>query len=280
MKKTNYKNQKKRNRLIRGAIQLLFFVMAPSLFSAAFSGVRYIASQVHQLKLIEMTSFLQILLVLLVCTLLFGRFFCGYACAFGSLGDAVYGISAFLRRRIRKKFFRMPEKWMHILQNLKYMVLLLIVGLCFSGWYEKVSCADPWELFASFTAGNFSLSGKAIAAAILVTILIGMGIVPRFFCQFLCPMGAVFSLMPVIPSAILTKDRENCIKGCSACRKSCPAALDIEGFSGECFQCGACADTCPKGNIRTGIKRKFRGNEIPAVLIKAGILFAVCYPWM
>ena len=280
MKKLNLKTRKKRDRLIRAAIQLLFFVVAPSLFSAAFSGIRYIVTQIHELKLIEWTSFVQILVVLLIFTAVFGRFFCGYACAFGSLGDAVYELSSFLQRKLRKKVIKISDKTLHRLQHLKYLVLAGIVAFCYFGWYAKVSKADPWELFASFTSGNFSLSGKSIAAVLLFAIVIGMCIVPRFFCQFLCPMGAVFSFIPVLPASILTKDKNNCIKGCGLCRKNCPAALDIESFSGECFQCGACSNVCPKGNIKTGMKRRFRGNEVVAVLVKAAILFAVCYPWM
>lgn len=51
-------------------------------------------------------------------------------------------------------------------------------------------------------------------------------------------------------------------------------------FSGDCFQCGAGADTCPKGNIGLGEKRRFKGSEIMLTIIKAGVLFAICCPWM
>ena len=274
------KNRKKRNRLVRAAIQLIFFIIAPGLFSAAFSGVRYLITQIHDMELIEVTPFVSILLILLAYTVLAGRFFCGYACAFGTLGDTVYGISSFLQKKIRGKILRVPDGVLHKLQYVKYAVLAAILVLCFFGWYAKVSMADPWELFASFTSGSFSLSGHAAAACVLGAIIIGMCIVPRFFCQFLCPMGAVFAMMPVIPVSIVNKDSENCIKGCSACRRSCPASLDIDGFSGDCFQCGACADTCPKGNIGLGEKRRFKGSEIILTIIKAGVLFAICYPWM
>ena len=44
-------------------------------------------------------SFLDITALLLIITILFGRHFCGYACAFGSLGDALYELTAFIRAK-------------------------------------------------------------------------------------------------------------------------------------------------------------------------------------
>ncbi|MCB6994550.1 4Fe-4S binding protein [bacterium 210820-DFI.6.37] len=273
--------KKDRNRLVRAVIQIAFFFLAPGLFSAAFAGVRYLAGQIGGLELIEPTAFVKVLLILLAYTVVFGRFFCGYACAFGTLGDAVYEASAFLQRKLRKKKkpFKLPEPALRKLQYIKYILLVGILALCFLGYYSKVSKADPWELFASFIAGNFSLKGFLWAGIALGIILIGMCLVERFFCQFLCPMGAVFALMPTIPASVLVKDKENCIKGCSLCKRTCPMELSLEDPSGECIQCGSCTDACPKGNIGKGIKNR-KGNEIAAVVIKAAILFGVCYPWI
>jgi polyferredoxin len=68
-------------------------------------------------------------------------------------------------------------------------------------------------------------------------------------------MGAVFAMMPVIPGALFHRNREQCTKNCSLCKKRCPAHLDIDGdttMSGECICCHACLTTCPKGNIGVG----------------------------
>ncbi len=277
---------------MRAVIQVIFFITAPGLFSAAFSGARYILEQMGAGELVELSVFVKLMLALLAYTIVFSRFFCGYACAFGTLGDALYGAVSFLRKQVRKKkaaagsagvaargLPKIPERVSSKLPCIKYILLAVILGTCFFGYYSKLSPADPWELFASFTAGSFSLKGSALAAAVLGVILVGMCCVPRFFCRFLCPMGAIFALMPVIPVFVPVKDKENCIKGCSLCRKNCPAALSLEEGSGECFQCGACLDVCPKQNVAIGLK-KLRGTEIPAVLLKAALLFAICWPWI
>ena len=82
------KKRQRKIRLIRAGIQLLFFIFAPALFSTAFAGVKSVFQAIAAHQAISWNSFLDVTAVLLVVTCLFGRHFCGYACAFGSLGDA------------------------------------------------------------------------------------------------------------------------------------------------------------------------------------------------
>lgn len=61
--------------IVRVVIQLFFFIMLPELFQAAFSGVKYIASQMHESKSIEMVPFIMYLIILTGFTIVSGRFF-------------------------------------------------------------------------------------------------------------------------------------------------------------------------------------------------------------
>lgn len=53
--------------------------------------------------------------------------------------------------------------------------------------------------FSMLHAGNFKLGGYIVGLVLLVLILVGMAFQERFFCRVLCPMGAVFSMLPVLP---------------------------------------------------------------------------------
>ena len=80
-------NKRKIPKYIRMIVLLIFFTIMPSIYTTAFSGVKYIFTQIGNGQQVELTSFVTILIVLCLYTIVFGRFFCGFAYAFGSLGD-------------------------------------------------------------------------------------------------------------------------------------------------------------------------------------------------
>jgi len=239
---------------LRAAVQAVFFVSMPGAFVAGFAGVRQLFLRIGTGAVLQMDSFVLSLLGLCGFTILFGRFFCGWVCAFGSLGDFVYGLSGLVQKKLlhRKRQFALPHKAVLWGQKLKYLVLLSIVVMCAANQYGKLTGTDPWEVFSRLTALHTPPEGFGIGIALFVLILIGMALQPRFFCQFLCPMGAVFALLPVLPFAQLHRDGENCIPGCNACANRCPVNLKLDDESlrsGECIACEACVGTCPRSNI-------------------------------
>lgn len=272
----NKKTLKKVHVWVRAVIQLLYFLFIPSAYTAAFNGVKYIFTQMGAKTHLEVTSFVAALIVLCVYTIVFGRFFCGFACAFGSLGDAVRALYVFICKKLKKKPITMKAAVVKKLQVVKYFVLAIIAVTCFTGVYSKAKGFSPWDVFSMLHARNFKLGGYTLGVVLLVLIVIGMCFQERFFCRVLCPMGAVFSILPVLPFSNLRRDRSECIKGCRACTMKCPSDIELAPdtapeLSGDCFQCQKCIDTCPKGNIHTGILA-LKGNEIWYTVLRAVIL--------
>ncbi len=296
------------HRWLRLGIQLVFLIFAPGVFSAAFNGVKYLFTQIGLLSAIEPTSFVITLIAILAFTIVFGRFFCGYACAFGMLGDVVFQLVDAFCKRFKLSHPQIPERVMRIGSFVKYALLVAICLMCVFGVWSQVSDYSPWVAFAAFTSG--SLSGIAPLAFILLALcVVGMAFNERFFCRTLCPLGALFSLMPVFGFSSYTRSKNDCAHKCGRCQASCPVGIypDEDTLTqGECIACGRCADTCPLGNVNLvciekksndsegsdavnavphkakGIKSRegyylLRGTETSVVLIKAALLLAVCW---
>lgn len=268
---------KKLNDYLRLAIQLVFLIVLPSAFASAFTAVKEVFTAFSTGAELSFTPFAKICVFLLAFTVIFGRFFCGYACAFGTIGDLVYKVSTFVQKKSGKKIKVMPKDVVKYAQCVKYAVLAGIAALCAFGKGGLVSENSPWTLFSLMLKGKFPIATYTAAFVLLVLIVCGMAIRERFFCQFLCPMGALFSLMPVLPTGALKRDSEKCIHGCSICERGCPVTIklgDDDLRSGECIRCNKCMNYCPRGSITDGVS--VISTSSPAgVIIQAAILFLV-----
>lgn len=273
----------KKYQWLRAALQLFSFLFFSSAFTAAFAGIKYIAAQLGAGENIAWTAFMAALVGLCGFTIVFGRFFCGFACAFGSLGDAIHTFYRFLCKKCKKKPIKLSEKLCEKLAPAKYLILAWVVILCYLGLSSPVKGSSPWEVFSMLHAGNFHLENHIPGLILLLLIFLGMCVQERFFCRFLCPMGAVFSLLPVLPLFSLRRNLQECRKGCSGCTRKCPSGIALPPDGSyetpeDCFQCQKCIAACPRKNIHCKIK-EIRGNEIAFTLLRAGLLFGL-YLWI
>ncbi len=273
-----------RAEVTRHVIQVVFFILAPGLYAGAFSGVKYIFTQVGAGAMIEKNSFMVTLVLLCVFTMIFGRYFCGYACAFGTLGDYVFLLRKGFEKLIKKKLPKIPQKAGKALDYLKYIILLAIIAACFAGVYDKARGYSPWDVFSMLRALKPRLEGYGLGVGLMIAILVGMVFRERFFCRFLCPMGAVFSLLPMNPFFTIRSDRKKCLPKCRSCINNCPANLQVgdDRTQQDCFQCGQCVNKCPKKHITSGFGGKApdesgfsgaKGDE-PWWMIGRGVLLA------
>ncbi|MCD7888121.1 MAG: 4Fe-4S binding protein [Clostridiales bacterium] len=269
--------RRQRQGWVRVGVQIVFFLAAPSVYASAFSGLKAIFTAFGAGEPLAWSAFTTHLVLLTAFTVLFGRYFCGWACAFGAVGDWIYRFSQWAQRKTKVKLPALPEKAVLVLQWMKYVTLAVVLALCFLGFSGAVSRNSPWTVFSMVISGNLRLAAYGVAIVFLLTILVGMALQERYFCQFFCPMGAVFSLLPVLPFFNLKRNAAACPAQCGACRKNCPVSLQLDRDSlrqGECIRCGRCSGICPRGNISTAFGL-LKGDEIWPDLLRGGVLLAL-----
>ena len=199
-------------------IKLFFFFAFPAAWATGFSGIKYLCEQIHSGKPIEMKAFLAAFIALTLFTVIFGRFFCGRACAFGTYGDILHEAAKLIAKKAHRRLPSIDAKTAAVLRYVKYAVLAAVCILCAAGYGSAVSAGSPWTAFSHIRTGSVSTGTAADIAGLVLFALcsIGMIFTERFFCRFLCPFGAVFSLLPVLPLSTVSRDKSKCIRGCKA----------------------------------------------------------------
>jgi len=118
---------------------------------------------------------------------------------------------------------------------------------------ESVS---PWDAFGQITDISTIFSSLLIGLILLVLITIGAAFIERFFCRYLCPLGAVFSIISKIGIVKINKPKAECGK-CRACTMNCSMGLDLYKVNGvrggECINCLKCTEVCPRNNANVNI---------------------------
>lgn len=196
---------------------------------------------------------------------LLGRLICGWLCPFGLVQDLLHKLPFFQKRK-QLPFHR-------VLQYGKYVVLVGLVGigsmflfdsfakipafckyLCPSGTlFGALPLLGRNELLRSQTGGLFFWKLCVLILIVLLSIK-----VYRPFCQYLCPLGAIYGWFNRFSLVQIHWEKERCIS-CGACEKACPLALATTQISRspECIRCGKCVDSCPKKCLHfTGVRKK------------------------
>ena len=92
----NVKEKLRNLKIFRVIVQIIFFILMPSLFSQAFAGVKEAVALIGKGENIILSDFAIKLLILCTATIVFGRIFCGFVCSFGAVGDWFYMLSEFI----------------------------------------------------------------------------------------------------------------------------------------------------------------------------------------
>lgn len=202
--------------------------------------------------------------LVIIMSIVLGRFFCGWICPFGLYMDAI----TYLRKSLKISYRKLPEKFNDGLRQLRYIIILLIILLSFvlgaeaiTG-IEIVSGTRPEEyIYKYFTApfcavcpmrplcvliegalgfmsvqnifsqttGLFYEAGYYVTSlnmTVLILVTVGAFAFRRFWCR-LCPLGGLIAVF----------NRFAPFKWVSVIR--------LNKVEEKCTKCGICKRVCP-----------------------------------
>lgn len=231
---------------------------------------------------------------LLLSSLIFGRWFCGWACPMGTLLDYAWPLSG-------KKSFAMPAR----LPKLRYVLLVFILvgalfGLPIVGFFDPFAILVRglsmafYPAFSMAVENFFSLTYNqgpawlnllteplyeflratilpfeqkvftlALPAALMLLSVFVLEIFQRrFFCKYVCPLGALLGFAARFAPWKIGNRQPSCTV-CGQCATLCrTGAIDTQGQvnSERCILCLDCVTSCPAQNFSF---RRSHGQAIP-----------------
>lgn len=274
MKKTKYSI----TQIIRHIIQLASFILFPGLFILTWSSIEIIYKSIlaKTFTLNSMISPILTLVAVIPITIFWGRFFCGYICAFGSMQEFLN----FIAKKLKIKQFEINQKIDKYLKYIKYVIIVSAIIL----WTLniKTDTLSPWNIFgiySSYKAWTDFSSFLTFGGFLLLLIIICSLFIERVFCRYFCPLGGVFSIISKLRLYKIKKISSKCVN-CNLCTMKCPMRIDVNNEttiygnveSGECIDCFKCIKSCNTQVLYTNSKETLSGT-VAAVAI-TGVYYA------
>jgi MauM/NapG family ferredoxin protein len=257
----------------------------------------------HQILSIFSLSLIPVLL-----TLVLGRFFCGWICPMGAIQQF---FSWIFRKSNRKK--SVDKKGLKIKYViLILLVTFSLMGTDIAGWLDPFSILTRSSTAVLSPAVNqtleISLKGGAADTGVVSKALkpvyeftrknvltniqrtytqsVLIGIIfflivmmnfyrRRFFCNTLCPLGALYGFLAKF-SLFNLKPKETC-KACNLCAKNCTynGSPYQDYLKSECLVCFNCIADCPHDEIKVKFDLPRISNRTPINLERRKVIGSV-----
>ena len=235
---------------IRTALIVFSFVLLPATFA-------YISCPI----IIEgasqgiATGGLIVFTLLFICSLSFGRLWCGWLCPAGGLQEIYF--------QINDKHVNMGR-----LNWFKYLIFLAIIFIPLISAIRSAGGLTTIDLFY-YTDHGISIAKQGAYTIFLVQItfitIFAILAGKRGFCHYFCPIAVIMILGRKIrnfirwPALHLSAESGRCTD-CKKCSINCPMGLDVNIMvrqgrmeNAECILCGSCVDACQEQAIHYGL---------------------------
>jgi polyferredoxin len=269
-------------KVLRVILALVIFVPVLLFFADFVDILPDALSKLLQIQLLPavLTGAAGMLILYFLLTLLFGRVYCSVICPAGILQDVFNRISCIGKK---KKNGKMRFRYHKPANLLRYALLCLTAIPAVAGMTELCLLLDPYSNFGRIATNIFRpaavwinnifadiLSSRGIytlynvtlrtSTAALVPAIIAFAVFAvmscfrgRLFCNTICPVGALLSLVSRYSLFRITFDENKCNK-CRSCERTCKAeAIDAKNMTvdaSRCVTCFNCTSACSRDSLK------------------------------
>lgn len=234
----------------------------------------------------------------MVMTVVLGRVFCGWICPLGTLHHVAGLLNRRKRPLLDGKLNRPRRVPLHKIKYhiLIFLLVAAVFGLQLTGIVDPIALLIRSLALAVYPMISYGIrslfdglyalqiplvtpGAEIIYGAFKATVLpftqplflqgVAMGIIflgvlslnlveKRFWCKYLCPLGALLGLLSRY--AVLSRSVSEACNGCGACVRDCQGAVAPDKKDAwrkqECLMCGNCDDPCPQNAVSFGFGKK------------------------
>ncbi|HVH03518.1 MAG TPA: 4Fe-4S binding protein [Amaricoccus sp.] len=191
--------------------------------------------------------------------------FCGWLCPFGALQE----FASLAAKKLRVPQIEVPWSLHERLWPIKYMIFLGLFGLSLYSlaYAEVLAEVEPFK-----TAIILKFNRELVFVAIALLWLLPGLFIERFFCRYVCPLGAALAIPGRLRMFEWLKRWPECGSPCHRCAKECPVqAIHPEGNINvnECIYCMHCQELyhsetrCPHMMVVKARREKIARSSVP-----------------
>ncbi len=222
-------------------------------------------------------------LVIAALTVILGRVFCGWICPLGTVIDATDKL--FRRRCSRNNTLLRLRSWKYVILTLVVFSSIITFQLVWLldpialltrtvtvviypafvflvGGFFDLAFQTGWSDETVYTVYDFAQQTvlpleqpvfmQSIVLTLLFAVIIGLGAISkRFWCRYLCPLGAFLGLLSRF--RFLQRYVDSSCTACGKCQRLCRMDAIEDDFTSysvsDCIECGQCATVCPETSI-------------------------------
>lgn len=229
--------------------------------------------------------------ILLLLTVLLGRFFCGWICPLGTIIDTS---DRLFKKKTKKSYnylkyivlivvfmcalFSLQLAWVFdpisILTRFFVVVVFPTISICINAFFSLLFSTSLfedqvyflYEFSQQFLSGPLNVLSFSSLFVFLffITILLFGFFSPRFWCKSVCPLGALLGLFSKY--RITNRFVYSTCNDCCICQNKCKMAAieknNSDTSSSECILCGNCVSVCDKRSVRFAFGTKKERRNI------------------